>query len=113
MTEAQQTAYINGIQNNSFNNNAQKIYNLLKVKDMTTEEVYNALSKQRNELSGRISDLLDSGLIKELSVSGKYSLLSITPIDEIPYYRAKRTYNKYLKWKKQGEQFKRFEVEGF
>lgn len=112
MTEAKQKAYVEGIQSGYFNNNAQRVYNLLKYKDMTTEAIYKVLGKQRNELSGRISDLLDSGLIKELS-AGRYSLLSITPIDEIPYYRAKRTYNKYLKWKKQGEKFKRFEVKGF
>jgi predicted HTH transcriptional regulator len=103
MTEAKQQAYINGIVSGEFDNNSQKIYNLLKVQpNLTTEFIYKFFGKQRNELSGRITDLLDAGLIKEVS-SGKYTLLTISEPHERNLLQRQRTELKIRKWVKCGE----------
>jgi len=104
MTLAKRQAYIDGITNGSFKTNAQKIYNLIKIQpNITTEFIYGYFGKQKNELSGRITDLLDAGLIKEVSTE-KYTFLKISDTHEVNSLHRKRMELKIRKWVKCGEE---------
>jgi DNA-binding transcriptional ArsR family regulator len=103
MTPSQKTAYIQGIVSGKFNGIKQQIYNLLKEKDLTLEQLCKHFDKTPNEISGRISELLDLGLIK-VKQSGRYSLLTICSEQEIENQRRKRHLEEIEKWYKKGKE---------
>jgi len=88
-TRAKQQAFVEGIENGSFKGDAATIYNLIRENHiMTLPEISLALDKSLNQFSGRISELLDAGLIKEMK-GAKYSLFRITQSDQERYDCAK------------------------
>lgn len=89
MTRAKQQAWTQGIKDGTFQGDAATIYNLIQDKHvMTLPEISVILDKSLNQFSGRISELLDAGLIKELK-GEKYSLFRITQSDQERYECAK------------------------
>jgi len=89
MTQAKQEAFIQGIENGTFQGDASTIYKLIRDNHiMTLPEISLAMDKQFNRFSGRISELLDAGLIKELK-GEKYSLFRITLGEQEKYECAK------------------------
>jgi predicted HTH transcriptional regulator len=77
-TQAKQEAFIQGIENGTFQGDAATIYKLIEQNHvMTLPEISVILDKSLNQFSGRISELLDAGLIKEMK-GEKYSLFRIT-----------------------------------
>ena len=88
-TQAKQNAFIQGIEDGTFQGDAAKIYNMIKDNHvMTLPEISLAMDKRFNQFSGRISELLDAGLIKEMK-GDKYSLFRITQSDQEKYEFAK------------------------
>ena len=103
MTQAKTKAYIEGIESNRFKNDAQKIYNLIKERPMNLKELSFHLNKSFNRFSGRITDLLDAGLIKEIP-SGQYSIFVATDSIERKRLQKERLTAKIQKWVKCGEE---------
>ena len=95
-TQAKQNAFIQGIEDGTFQGDAAKIYNMIKENHvMTLPEISLAMDKRFNQFSGRISELLDSGLIKEMK-GDKYSLFRVTQSDQEKYECAKMRYNEKI-----------------
>jgi predicted HTH transcriptional regulator len=89
MTRAKQEAFIQGITDGTFQGDAATIYRLIEQNHvMTLPEISVILDKSLNQFSGRISELLDAGLIKELK-GEKYSLFRITQGEQEKYECAK------------------------
>lgn len=89
MTHAKEKAFVEGIENGTFQGDASTIYKLIEQNHiMTLPEISLAMDKQFNRFSGRISELLDAGLIKELK-GDKYSLFRITLGEQEKYECAK------------------------
>jgi len=105
MTTAKLTAYIQGMESGQFNTTAQKIYNRIKQGAQTLETLQVYLgAKHHNSFSGRLSDLLDAGLIKEIKGS-RYSIFKVvTDRTEQNNLRMARHVEKYEQWKKKGEE---------
>ena len=96
MTQAQQKSFIQGIENGTFQGDAATIYNLIQDNHvMTLPEISVILDKSLNQFSGRISELLDAGLIKEMK-GEKYSLFRITTSEQEKYDCAKMRYNEKI-----------------
>jgi predicted HTH transcriptional regulator len=105
MTQAKQQAFIQGIQDGTFQGDAATIYKLIEQNHvMTLPEISVILDKSLNQFSGRISELLDAGLIKEMK-GEKYSLFRITQSDQERYECSKMRYNEKMEklWKKADE----------
>ena len=103
MTQAKKQAYIEGIETNRFKNDAQKIYNLIKENPMDLILLSVHLNKSFNQFSGRITDLLDAGLIKEVN-GGQYSIFIATEPIERETLQKQRLIAKVKKWVKCGEE---------
>jgi hypothetical protein len=103
MTQAKKQAYIEGIETNRFKNDAQKIYNLIKEKPMDLIDLSYLLNKSFNRFSGRITDLLDAGLIKEIPC-GRYSAFKASEPIERERLQRERLRAKIDKWVKCGEE---------
>lgn len=96
MTRAKTEAFIQGITDGTFQGDAATIYNLIQDKHvMTLPEISVILGKSLNQFSGRISELLDAGLIKEMK-GEKYSLFRITQSEQERYECAKMRYNEKI-----------------
>ena len=96
MTKAKQEAFIQGITDGTFQGDAATIYNLIQDKHvMTLPEISVILDKSLNQFSGRISELLDAGLIKEMK-GEKYSLFRITQSDQERYECAKMRHDEKI-----------------
>jgi len=96
MTRAKTEAFIQGITDGTFQGDAATIYNLIQDKHvMTLPEISVILGKSLNQFSGRISELLDAGLIKEMK-GEKYSLFRITQSDQERYECAKMRHNEKI-----------------
>jgi predicted transcriptional regulator len=96
MTKAKTEAFIQGIEDGTFQGDAAKIYNMIKDNHvMTLPEISLAMDKRFNQFSGRISELLDAGLIKEMK-GDKYSLFRITQSDQEKYEFAKMRQNEKI-----------------
>ena len=96
MTRAKQEAFIQGITDGTFQGDAATIYNLIQDKHvMTLPEISVILDKSLNQFSGRISELLDAGLIKEMK-GEKYSLFRITQSDQKRYECAKMRHDEKI-----------------
>ena len=96
MTQAKQEAFIQGITDGTFQGDAATIYNLIQYKHvMTLPEISVILDKSLNQFSGRISELLDAGLIKEIK-GDKYSLFRITQSDQERYECAKMRHDEKI-----------------
>ena len=111
MTQAKEQAWIKGIEDGTFQGDAAKIYNMIKDNHvMTLPEISLAMDKRFNQFSGRISELLDAGLIKELK-GEKYSLFRITQSDQEKYEFAKtRKAEKIEKLRKKADELGYFLV---
>ena len=111
MTQAKQEAWIQGIEDGTFQGDAAKIYNMIKDNHvMTLPEISLAMDKRFNQFSGRISELLDAGLIKEMK-GDKYSLFRITQSDQEKYELAKiRKAEKIEKLRKKADELGYFLV---
>jgi predicted HTH transcriptional regulator len=84
-TESKKQAFIQGIENGTFQGDAATIYKLIEQNHvMTLPEISVILDKSLNQFSGRISELLDAGLIKEMK-GEKYSLFRITTSEQEKY----------------------------
>ena len=95
-TESKKQAFIQGIQDGTFQGDAATIYNLIQDNHvMRLPEISVILDKSLNQFSGRISELLDAGLIKEMK-GDKYSLFRITQSDQERYECAKMRYNEKI-----------------
>lgn len=95
-TQAKQNAFIQGIENGTFQGDAATIYSLIRDKHvMTLPEISVILDKSLNQFSGRISELLDAGLIKEMK-GEKYSLFRITQSDQERYECAKMRHDEKI-----------------
>ena len=96
MTKAKTEAFIQGITDGTFQGDAATIYNLIQDKHvMTLPEISVILGKSLNQFSGRISELLDAGLIKEMK-GEKYSLFRITEGDQERYECAKMRHDEKI-----------------
>ena len=96
MTRAKQNAFIQGITDGTFQGDAATIYNMIKDNHvMTLPEISVILDKSLNQFSGRISELLDAGLIKEMK-GDKYSLFRITQSDQERYECAKMRHDEKI-----------------
>ena len=95
-TQAKQEAFIQGIENGKFKGDAATIYKLIEQNHvLTLPEISVMLDKSLNQFSGRISELLDAGLIKEIK-GEKYSLFRITQSDQERYECSKMRYNEKI-----------------
>ena len=96
-TQAQQKAWTQGIENGTFQGDAATIYKLIEQNHvMTLPEIsFAILDKSFNQFSGRISELLDAGLIKEMK-GEKYSLFRITQSEQEKYECAKMRHNEKI-----------------
>ena len=96
MTRAKKEAFIQGITDGTFQGDAATIYNLIQDKHvMTLPEISVILDKSLNQFSGRISELLDAGLIKEMK-GAKYSLFRITQGEQERYDCAKMRHDEKI-----------------
>ena len=96
MTQAKEQAWIQGIEDGTFKGDAAKIYKMIQDSHvMTLPEISLAMDKRFNQFSGRISELLDAGLIKEMK-GDKYSLFRITQSDQEKYEFAKMRHNEKI-----------------
>ena len=96
MTRAKTEAFIQGITDGTFQGDAATIYNLIQDKHvMTLPEISVILDKSLNQFSGRISELLDAGLIKEMK-GEKYSLFRITEGEQERYDCAKMRHDEKI-----------------
>ena len=105
MSIAQKDAFIQGMESGKFNTVRAKVYRLLTIESQTLEQLRVKLNKKGlNEISGRVTDLLDMGLIRETS-RGRYTKYEIVT-DELKQSMLanQRQYEKALRWKKQGEE---------
>jgi len=102
MTKSKQQAYIKGIETNAFKNDAQRIFNIIKENPRDLNDLSFILKKSFNQISGRITELLDAGLIKEKQ-NGKYSIFSITEPREREALQRQRLTAKIEKFVKCGE----------
>ena len=105
MSTAQKEAFIQGMESGKFNTDKARVYRLLTIEAQTLEQLRVKLNKKGlNELSGRVTDLLDMGLIRETS-RGKYTKYEVVT-DELKQsmLSTQRKYEKALKWQKQGQQ---------
>ena len=102
MTQAKKQAYIEGIESNRFKNDAQKIYNLIKENPLNLKDLSYLLNKSFNRFSGRITDLLDAGLIKEIPC-GQYSIFKVADPIEQERLQKLRLDAKIQKWVKCGK----------
>jgi len=105
MSTAQKDAFIQGIESGKFNTDKARVYRLLTIESQTLEQLRVKLNKKGlNELSGRVTDLLDMGLIRETS-RGRYTKYEVVT-DELKQFMLanQRHYEKALRWKKQGEE---------
>ena len=105
MSTAQKEAFIQGMESGKFNTDKAKVYRLLTIEAQTLEQLRIKLNKKGlNELSGRVTDLLDMGLIRETS-RGRYTKYKVVT-DELKQSMLanQRQYEKALRWKKQGEE---------
>ena len=105
MSTAQKEAFIQGMESGKFNTDKAKVYRLLTIESQTLEQLRIKLNKKGlNELSGRVTDLLDMGLIRETS-RGRYTKYKVVT-DELKQSMLanQRQYEKALRWKKQGEE---------
>ncbi len=95
-TQAKEQAWIKGIEDGTFQGDAAKIYNMIQDSHvMTLPEISVKLDKSLNQFSGRISELLDAGLIKEMK-GDKYSLFRITQSNQEKYECAKMRHNEKI-----------------
>jgi len=104
MSTAQKEALIQGIESGKFNTDIARVYKLLTIESQTLEQLTIKLNKKGlNELSGRVTDLLDMGLIRETS-RGRYTKYEIVT-DELKQsiIAFERKGEKALKWIKQGQ----------
>ena len=104
MSTAQKEALIQGIESGKFNTDIARVYKLLTIESQTLEQLTIKLNKKGlNELSGRVTDLLDMGLIRETS-RGRYTKYEIVT-DELKksILAFERKGEKALKWIKQGQ----------
>ena len=96
MTRAKTEAFIQGITDGTFQGDAATIYKLMEQKYiLTLPEISVILGKSLNQFSGRISELLDAGLIKEMK-GEKYSLFRITQSDQERYECAKMRHDEKI-----------------
>ena len=105
MSTSQNNAFIQGIESGKFNTDKARVYQLLNIESQTLEQLRVKLNKKGlNEISGRVTDLLDMGLIRETS-RGRYTKYEVVT-DELKQFMLanQRHYEKALKWKKQGEE---------
>jgi len=105
MSVAQNNAFIQGIESGKFKTDKARVYRLLTIESQTLEQLRVKLNKKGlNELSGRVTDLLDMGLIRETS-RGRYTKYEVVT-DELKQsmLSTQRKYEKALKWQKQGQQ---------
>ena len=104
MSTAQKEAFIQGIESGKFKTDKARVYKLLTIESQTLEQLRVKLNKKGlNELSGRVTDLLDMGLIKETS-RGRYTKYEVVT-DELKQsiLAFERKGEKALKWIKQGQ----------
>ena len=105
MSTAQKDAFIQGIESGKFNTDKARVYQLLTIESQTLEQLRVKLNKKGlNELSGRVTDLLDMGLIRETS-RGRYTKYEIVT-DELKQSMLafERQGKKALNWIKQGQE---------
>jgi len=104
MSTAQKDAFIQGMESGKFDTDKAKVYRLLTIESQTLEQLRIKLNKKGlNEISGRVTDLLDMGLIMETS-RGRYTKYEVVT-DELKQFMLanQRQYEKALRWQKQGE----------
>ena len=105
MSTAQKDAFIQGMESGKFNTDKARVYRLLTIESQTLEQLRIKLNKKGlNEISGRVTDLLDMGLIRETS-RGRYTKYEVVT-DKLKQFMLanQRHYEKALRWKKQGEE---------
>jgi hypothetical protein len=103
MTKASREAFLRGIKNGNITTDRQRVYLYIKrygQSNMPTLEKY--LSKSFNEFSGRLTELANMGLIKEIKTN-RYTIYRIVS-DEKEQERLaeEREYQRFLKWIKLG-----------
>jgi len=103
MTRAKREAFLRGVKKGIFQNNIGKVYTSIKKTGISTlPQIQKELGISFNRFSGRITDLLDMGVIKEIRTN-KYSMFKIVYSPELQQELAdKREYERYVKWLKLG-----------
>jgi hypothetical protein len=107
MTTAKRNAFINGIESGSFNNTKAKIYDLLKKRPLTLDELV-LYGFKKETASARISDLMDLGLIKSSGNNVSFFEVITDPLEQDLQMKA-RSQEGYEKWIKRGRDFGYFE----
>ena len=104
MSKQSNKAFLEGIANGHFNSDKARIYHLISIEPQTLESLEIKLDKKgKNTFSGRITELLDSGLIKELDNNFKYTYYEIVYNKVEQELRAKeRSFNNANRWLEQG-----------
>ena len=106
MSKQSNKAFLKGIENGQFNSDKARIYHMISIEPQTLESLEIKLDKKgKNTFSGRITELLDRGLIKELDTHVKYTYYTIvTDVNEQSILAFERKGEKALKWIKQGQE---------
>ena len=74
ISKAKLKAHLNNIRNGVYNNNRLKVYRAIDNGHCNIDKLSKHLGMGFHKISGRITELLDMGLIRCNKVSGKYSL---------------------------------------
>lgn len=105
MTQAKKEAFLKKVEDNSINTDAVKIYRFIKTGQKTLPMIESYLGKSFNQFTGRITDLLDIGLITE-TPGDKYSIFTAVTDPNLSKDLAEiRRLKKYNAWIKQGKKF--------
>ena len=104
MSKQSNKAFLEGIANGHFNSDKARIYHLISIEPQTLQSLEIKLDKKgKNTFSGRITELLDSGLIKELDTHVKYTYYTIvTDVNEQSIRAVSRRNEKADNWLEQG-----------
>lgn len=96
---AKTRAFLEGINSGKFNSDRAKIYQIISQGVQTIETLRLALGKRHhNQISGRITELLDMGLIKEI-LGKRFSLfVQVTDPNEISKLSKQRDKERYERW---------------
>jgi hypothetical protein len=107
MSKQSNKAFLKGIENGQFNTDKARIYHMISIEPQTLESLEIKLGKKgKNTFSGRITELLDSGLIKEIIFdSKKYTKYAIVIDAQEQIGRSVvREFNKANNWLNQGKE---------
>jgi hypothetical protein len=104
MSRNSNQAFIDGVESGKFNHVKAQIYKLISIEPQTIPTLLIRLNKKHpNQISGRITELLDDGLIRETPSNNQYSRYTIV-VTEVAQsnYSIFRNKQRADAWLKQG-----------